>query len=115
MAPRQLLLELEEVDMAAEKGSKRVRVDRADESSSQWPELRLWHGLCVQQKTPSGVAAPPITTTAKAVYYNPLRGFSNFNSIFDSFVKRKPNTRLPCRDRPLPTSYSLTFFTVSQM
>jgi len=35
MAPRQLLLELEEVDMAAEKGSKRVRVDRADESSSQ--------------------------------------------------------------------------------
>jgi len=35
MAPRQLLLELEEVDMAAEKGSKRVRVDRADESSTQ--------------------------------------------------------------------------------
>eukprot|EP00962_Isochrysis_galbana_P010460 scaffold2885_cov93-Isochrysis_galbana.AAC.1 len=80
-----------------------------------WPELRLWHGLCVQQKTPSGVAAPPITTTAKAVYYNPLRGFSNFNPIFDSFVKPKPNTRLPCRDRPLPTSSSLTFLTVSQM
>eukprot|EP00962_Isochrysis_galbana_P029738 scaffold9555_cov123-Isochrysis_galbana.AAC.8 len=35
MAPRQLLLELEEVDMAAEKGSKRVRVDRADDSSMQ--------------------------------------------------------------------------------
>eukprot|EP00962_Isochrysis_galbana_P030843 scaffold10025_cov119-Isochrysis_galbana.AAC.11 len=102
MAPRQLLLELEEVDMAAEKGSKRVRVDRADESSSQ-------------QKTPSGVAAPPITTTAKAVYYNPLRGLSNFNLIFDSFVKPKPNTRLPCKDRPLPTSYSLTHLTVSQM
>jgi len=29
------LLELEEVEMAAEKGSKRVRVDRADESSTQ--------------------------------------------------------------------------------
>eukprot|EP00962_Isochrysis_galbana_P003843 scaffold1075_cov129-Isochrysis_galbana.AAC.3 len=28
MAPRQLLLELEEVDIAAEKGSKRVRTDR---------------------------------------------------------------------------------------
>eukprot|EP00962_Isochrysis_galbana_P032154 scaffold10540_cov116-Isochrysis_galbana.AAC.2 len=35
MAPRQLLLELEEVDMTAEKGSKRVRVDRADASSTQ--------------------------------------------------------------------------------
>eukprot|EP00962_Isochrysis_galbana_P026366 scaffold8168_cov93-Isochrysis_galbana.AAC.1 len=35
MAPRQLLLELEEVNMAAEKGSKRVRVDRTDESSTQ--------------------------------------------------------------------------------
>jgi len=35
MAPRQLLLELEEVDMAADKGPKRVRVDRADESSTQ--------------------------------------------------------------------------------
>jgi len=67
MAPRQLLLELEEVDMAADKGPKRVRVDRADEGSTQvqlpsrattrftswplpcpllaqpdhWPELRL--------------------------------------------------------------------------
>jgi len=37
MAPRQLLLllELEEVEMAADKGSKRVRVDHADESSTQ--------------------------------------------------------------------------------
>jgi hypothetical protein len=35
MAPRQLLLELEEVDMAAEKGPKRVRVDSADDSSMQ--------------------------------------------------------------------------------
>eukprot|EP00962_Isochrysis_galbana_P013336 scaffold3801_cov124-Isochrysis_galbana.AAC.6 len=40
MAPRQLLLELEEVEMAAEKGSKRVRVDCADESSTQ---VRLTH------------------------------------------------------------------------
>eukprot|EP00962_Isochrysis_galbana_P027028 scaffold8455_cov104-Isochrysis_galbana.AAC.12 len=40
MAPRQLLLELEEVDMAAEKGPKRVRVDSADDSSIQigWVE-----------------------------------------------------------------------------
>eukprot|EP00962_Isochrysis_galbana_P036870 scaffold12828_cov112-Isochrysis_galbana.AAC.1 len=30
-----ILLELEEVDMAADKGPKRVRVDRADESSTQ--------------------------------------------------------------------------------
>eukprot|EP00962_Isochrysis_galbana_P047511 scaffold19454_cov124-Isochrysis_galbana.AAC.2 len=35
MTPRQLLLELEEVDMAAEKGSKRVRVDSADDYSMQ--------------------------------------------------------------------------------
>eukprot|EP00962_Isochrysis_galbana_P003888 scaffold1090_cov135-Isochrysis_galbana.AAC.11 len=35
MAPRQLLLELEEVDMAAEKGQKRVRVDSAEDSSMQ--------------------------------------------------------------------------------
>jgi len=35
MAPRQLLLELSEVDMAEVKGAKRVRVDRADTSSMQ--------------------------------------------------------------------------------
>jgi len=35
MAPRQLQLELNEVDMTADKGSKRVRVDRANESSMQ--------------------------------------------------------------------------------
>jgi len=35
MAPRQLLLELNEVDMAADKGAKRIRVDRADTSSMQ--------------------------------------------------------------------------------
>eukprot|EP00962_Isochrysis_galbana_P034319 scaffold11617_cov130-Isochrysis_galbana.AAC.5 len=33
MAPRQLLLELEEVEMAAEKGSKRVRADSTNENS----------------------------------------------------------------------------------
>eukprot|EP00962_Isochrysis_galbana_P026364 scaffold8165_cov116-Isochrysis_galbana.AAC.8 len=64
MAPRQLLLELAEVDMAAEKGPKRVRVDIAEVNSTQ-------------QKTPSGVAAPPITTTAKAVHYNPSRGLGS--------------------------------------
>eukprot|EP00962_Isochrysis_galbana_P034748 scaffold11822_cov120-Isochrysis_galbana.AAC.5 len=73
MAPRQLLLELEEVDMAADKGPKRVRVDRADESSTQ-------------HKTPSGVAAPPITITAKAVHYKPFRGLSNFSPILNSFM-----------------------------
>eukprot|EP00962_Isochrysis_galbana_P039741 scaffold14295_cov116-Isochrysis_galbana.AAC.1 len=61
MAPRQLQLELNEVDMTADKGSKRVRVERADESS-------------MQQKTPSGVAAPPNTITASAVHYNTPRG-----------------------------------------
>jgi len=35
MAPRQLLLELAEVDMAAEKGPKRVRVDSAEVNSTQ--------------------------------------------------------------------------------
>eukprot|EP00962_Isochrysis_galbana_P000807 scaffold232_cov140-Isochrysis_galbana.AAC.1 len=35
MAPRQLLLELEEVEMAAEKGSKRVRADSTNEDSTQ--------------------------------------------------------------------------------
>jgi len=53
MAPRrQLLLELEEVDSAAEKGPKRVRADSTNEGSTQ---VRLhtratawvitWHGL----------------------------------------------------------------------
>jgi len=71
--------------------------------------------LCVQQKTPSGVAAPPNTTTAKAVHYNPFRGFPNFDLILDSFVKLKSNSQLLCSDRPLPTSFSPTLFTVSQM
>eukprot|EP00962_Isochrysis_galbana_P014887 scaffold4264_cov116-Isochrysis_galbana.AAC.12 len=35
MGPRQLLLELEEVEMAAEKGSKRVRADSTNEGSLQ--------------------------------------------------------------------------------
>jgi len=35
MAPRQLRLEPTEVDSAADKGAKRVRVDSTDESSSQ--------------------------------------------------------------------------------
>eukprot|EP00962_Isochrysis_galbana_P033002 scaffold10960_cov115-Isochrysis_galbana.AAC.3 len=35
MAPRQLLLELEEVDSAAEKGPKRVRADSTNEGSTQ--------------------------------------------------------------------------------
>eukprot|EP00962_Isochrysis_galbana_P053936 scaffold25482_cov165-Isochrysis_galbana.AAC.1 len=52
MAPRQLRLELEEVDTAAEKGPKRVRADSTNEGSTQ---VRLharatawgitWHGL----------------------------------------------------------------------
>eukprot|EP00962_Isochrysis_galbana_P004237 scaffold1177_cov126-Isochrysis_galbana.AAC.3 len=37
MAPRQLLLELEEDEMAAEKGSKRVRADSTNEGSMQVP------------------------------------------------------------------------------
>eukprot|EP00962_Isochrysis_galbana_P052363 scaffold23779_cov112-Isochrysis_galbana.AAC.1 len=42
MAPRQLQLELNEVDMTADKGSKRVRVDRANESSMQSEIFALW-------------------------------------------------------------------------
>eukprot|EP00962_Isochrysis_galbana_P041705 scaffold15389_cov131-Isochrysis_galbana.AAC.2 len=98
MAPRQLLLELEEVDMAADKGPKRVRVDHADESSTQ-------------QKTPSGVAAPPNTITAKAVHYNPFRGFPNFKPILDMpclyqgiwvGVRPYPLQDLACRSQPGP-------------
>eukprot|EP00962_Isochrysis_galbana_P061082 scaffold36274_cov125-Isochrysis_galbana.AAC.12 len=72
MAPRQLRLELNEVDTPADKGSKRVLVNSTDKSSTQAREV------CAA-KTPSGVAAPPNTTTASAVHYNTLRGFSNFN------------------------------------
>jgi len=35
MVPRQLLLELEEVDSAAEKGPKRVRADSTNEGYTQ--------------------------------------------------------------------------------
>eukprot|EP00962_Isochrysis_galbana_P050054 scaffold21510_cov111-Isochrysis_galbana.AAC.7 len=61
MAPRQLLLELEEVDMAADKGSKRVRVDRADESSTQVPP----------RKGDYRVGARTTTNTCKAIMTDP--------------------------------------------
>eukprot|EP00962_Isochrysis_galbana_P029252 scaffold9334_cov122-Isochrysis_galbana.AAC.6 len=51
------------------------------------PELRLQTRAVSAAKTPSGVAAPPITISASAVHYNTLRGFSIFSSISDSFVK----------------------------
>eukprot|EP00962_Isochrysis_galbana_P040051 scaffold14476_cov120-Isochrysis_galbana.AAC.1 len=54
MVPRQLLLELEEVDSAAEKGPKRVRADSTNEVPDYLPELRLWHGMRVQQPTGCG-------------------------------------------------------------
>eukprot|EP00962_Isochrysis_galbana_P043870 scaffold16844_cov119-Isochrysis_galbana.AAC.10 len=66
MAPRQLRLELNGADTAADKGSKRALVDSIDKSSTQAREV------CAA-KTPSGVAAPPYTTTASAVHYNTLR------------------------------------------
>eukprot|EP00962_Isochrysis_galbana_P030353 scaffold9836_cov97-Isochrysis_galbana.AAC.1 len=50
MAPRQLQLELNEVDMTADKGSKRVRADRADESSMQGATAR---------KNTKGTPKPP--------------------------------------------------------
>eukprot|EP00962_Isochrysis_galbana_P060036 scaffold33993_cov122-Isochrysis_galbana.AAC.2 len=52
MAPRQLRLELNEVDITADKGSKRVPADSTDKSSTQQPRYdcarprdRLWHLL----------------------------------------------------------------------
>eukprot|EP00962_Isochrysis_galbana_P050639 scaffold22025_cov122-Isochrysis_galbana.AAC.1 len=65
MAPRQLRLEPTEVDSAADKGAKRVRVDSTDESSSQARDVSA-------AKTPSGVAAPSLTITASAVHYDGL-------------------------------------------
>eukprot|EP00962_Isochrysis_galbana_P021779 scaffold6438_cov129-Isochrysis_galbana.AAC.3 len=64
MAPLQLRLEPTEVVMATDKGAARARVDRTDESSPQ-PELRLLAWVVSAAKTPLGVAAPLITTTAK--------------------------------------------------
>eukprot|EP00962_Isochrysis_galbana_P055630 scaffold27403_cov110-Isochrysis_galbana.AAC.3 len=117
MAPRQLLLELEEVDMAAEKGSKRVRVDRADESSMQlslpehWPELWLLAWVVSAAKTPSGVAAPPNTTTAQAVHYKTPRGFPNSSRISDSFVKFKLLSQTADRTHYTSTTVQLTIIT----
>eukprot|EP00962_Isochrysis_galbana_P028830 scaffold9150_cov120-Isochrysis_galbana.AAC.11 len=95
MAPRQLELELNEVDMAADKGAKRVRVDRAQTRAQcrcdcpperppasppghmpcaqqavtdHWPEPWLLARVVSAAKTPSGVAAPPNTITAQAVH-----------------------------------------------
>jgi len=71
----------------------------------------------VQQKTPSGVAAPPITITAKAVYYNPFRGFPNFKPISHSFVKLKTLSQTLRRPIPLSLILSITLLllTVPQM
>eukprot|EP00962_Isochrysis_galbana_P019136 scaffold5571_cov142-Isochrysis_galbana.AAC.9 len=80
MAPRQLRLEPSEVDLTADKGVKRVRADSTEECSTQARDVSA-------ARTPLGAAAPSLTITAKAVHYNTLRGFSNFNPIPDSFVK----------------------------
>eukprot|EP00962_Isochrysis_galbana_P047915 scaffold19801_cov101-Isochrysis_galbana.AAC.2 len=75
MAPLQLRLEPTDVVSAMDKGAARVRVVSTDESSLQrtagalpvhQPELRLLAWVVSAAKTPLGVAAPPITTTAKS-------------------------------------------------
>eukprot|EP00962_Isochrysis_galbana_P029251 scaffold9334_cov122-Isochrysis_galbana.AAC.5 len=62
MAPRQLRLELNEADTAADKGAKRVRVESTDESSSQvqlraraiaWDTSRLCPAHCLLGLTTS--------------------------------------------------------------
>eukprot|EP00962_Isochrysis_galbana_P026294 scaffold8148_cov241-Isochrysis_galbana.AAC.1 len=78
MAPRQLLLELEEVDMATDKGPKRVRVDRADESSTQssgsgtGSECSKRH-LRASQHPPRLSQQKLSTTTPLGVFQNPTR------------------------------------------
>eukprot|EP00962_Isochrysis_galbana_P037009 scaffold12884_cov111-Isochrysis_galbana.AAC.3 len=75
MAPLQLRLEPTEVVLATDNGAARARVDSTEESSPQrtagvlpvyLPELRLLAWVVSAAKTPLGVAAPPITTTAKS-------------------------------------------------
>eukprot|EP00962_Isochrysis_galbana_P028420 scaffold8982_cov125-Isochrysis_galbana.AAC.2 len=73
-----------------DKGAARVRVDSTDESSLQpaqrtagalpvhWPELRLLAWVVSAAKTPLGVAAPPITTTAKSCPLQHPSGFGAF-------------------------------------
>eukprot|EP00962_Isochrysis_galbana_P031268 scaffold10186_cov154-Isochrysis_galbana.AAC.3 len=103
MAPRQLILPPMEGDLHPEPGSKRVRPSSDEKSSMQvqlracasacgtpWPDPAHWLALLAlpwangqswpllateecAAKTLLSVAAPPFTTTASAVYYNPLR------------------------------------------
>eukprot|EP00962_Isochrysis_galbana_P011026 scaffold3089_cov136-Isochrysis_galbana.AAC.2 len=81
MAPLQLRLEPTEVVSTMDKGAARVRVDSTDESSLQ-PELRLLAWVVSAAKTPLGVAAPPITTTAKSCPLQHPSGVSKFQSEF---------------------------------
>eukprot|EP00962_Isochrysis_galbana_P017560 scaffold5047_cov132-Isochrysis_galbana.AAC.1 len=103
MAPRQLILPPMEDDLHPEPGSKRVRPSSDEKSSMQvqlracasacgtpWPGPAHWLALLVlpwangqslpllareecAAKILLSVAATPFTTTASAVYYNPLR------------------------------------------
>eukprot|EP00962_Isochrysis_galbana_P047665 scaffold19591_cov141-Isochrysis_galbana.AAC.4 len=56
MAPRQLRLEPTEVDSAADKGAKRVRVDSTEESSTQQRPLR-------ESQHPPLLPQPRLSTT----------------------------------------------------
>eukprot|EP00962_Isochrysis_galbana_P007599 scaffold2058_cov115-Isochrysis_galbana.AAC.11 len=58
MAPGQLRLELNEVDITADKGSKRVPADSTDKSSTQSFGSR--QGKCVQQRPLRESQHPPI-------------------------------------------------------
>eukprot|EP00962_Isochrysis_galbana_P028983 scaffold9217_cov119-Isochrysis_galbana.AAC.3 len=98
VAPRRLRMEPMEVDSAADKGAKRVRVNSTEVSSTQVQNS----ARAIASKTPSGVAAPPVTTTAQAVHYNTRRGSSNPSRISDSFVK------LTVLSQTTDSTYSLT-------
>eukprot|EP00962_Isochrysis_galbana_P009418 scaffold2630_cov118-Isochrysis_galbana.AAC.3 len=91
MAPRQLLLELEEVEISAEKGSKIVRVDRADESSMQLALPVHWPELCLALAPDTGSECSKDTFGSRSTpqYYHslgcPLKystGSSTFQSDF---------------------------------
>eukprot|EP00962_Isochrysis_galbana_P043087 scaffold16302_cov136-Isochrysis_galbana.AAC.3 len=141
MAPRQLTLPPMEVDMNLEPGSQRVRPSNAEKSSMQvrlracasacgtsWPGLAHWLALLAlpwandqslpllareecAAKTLLSVAATPFTTTASAVYYNPLRSTELIPEQFVAF--KRPSPKL--FEWPEPRALSTTPICIHQI
>eukprot|EP00962_Isochrysis_galbana_P023271 scaffold7011_cov112-Isochrysis_galbana.AAC.1 len=77
--------------------------------------VEVWLHAVRSHRNPPGLIAQTNTITAKAVHYNPLRGFPNFKPILDSFVKLKTISLTSCRSIPLPLFFSSILLTVPQM